>query len=109
MYEQSANGAEFICPDQAISLALVLLGIVDDDTNQVNMFTDNGVTISQLLSKMKEDIQLWLTLLLLTGGLLELTKCSYHVINFLFYPDETLQMQLQQPVQSLRIEEGGGR
>eukprot|EP00957_Ditylum_brightwellii_P115386 8800368-Ditylum_brightwellii.AAC.1 len=40
-YEQSANGTEFISPDKAISLALAILGFMDDVTNQVNMFTDN--------------------------------------------------------------------
>eukprot|EP00957_Ditylum_brightwellii_P073827 5610193-Ditylum_brightwellii.AAC.1 len=52
---------------------------------------------------MREDGQLWLILLWLTGGLLELNKCSYHVMHFLFYPDSTPQMQLHQSDHSLCI------
>eukprot|EP00957_Ditylum_brightwellii_P188888 14378333-Ditylum_brightwellii.AAC.1 len=40
-YEQSANGDEFISPDNAITLVLAILGFMDDVTNQVNEFTDN--------------------------------------------------------------------
>eukprot|EP00957_Ditylum_brightwellii_P092225 7020948-Ditylum_brightwellii.AAC.1 len=41
IYEQSANGAEFISPDKGIVLVLAILGFDDDVTNQVNKFTDN--------------------------------------------------------------------
>eukprot|EP00957_Ditylum_brightwellii_P066663 5059095-Ditylum_brightwellii.AAC.1 len=41
IYEQSANGAEFISPDKATTLVLAILGFVDNVTNQVNEFTDN--------------------------------------------------------------------
>eukprot|EP00957_Ditylum_brightwellii_P203937 15336846-Ditylum_brightwellii.AAC.1 len=52
---------------------------------------------------MRGDGQLWSILLWPTGGLLELNKCSYHDIHFLFYPDGTHQMQLQQPDHCLQI------
>ena len=93
--KQSANGAEFISSDNAIALVLAILGFVDNVTNQVNRFTGNQVTTSQLLSKTREDGQLWSILLWLTGGSLELNECSYYVIYFLFYPDGTPQMQMQ--------------
>eukprot|EP00957_Ditylum_brightwellii_P014376 1081910-Ditylum_brightwellii.AAC.1 len=103
IYEQSANSAEFISPGNAIALVLEIHGFVDNVTNQANMFTDDQVTTSQLLLKMREDSQLWSILLWLMGGLLELNKCSYHTIHFLFYPVSTPQMQLQQPDRLLRI------
>eukprot|EP00957_Ditylum_brightwellii_P153143 11656755-Ditylum_brightwellii.AAC.1 len=52
---------------------------------------------------MKEDGQLRSILLWLTGGLLELNKCSYHVIHFLYYPDGTPHMKLQQSHHCLQI------
>eukprot|EP00957_Ditylum_brightwellii_P046213 3506599-Ditylum_brightwellii.AAC.1 len=55
IYEQSANGEEFISPDKAIALVFAILGFVDYVANQVNVFTDNQVTTLQLLSKMRED------------------------------------------------------
>eukprot|EP00957_Ditylum_brightwellii_P156761 11931476-Ditylum_brightwellii.AAC.1 len=93
IYEQLGNGIEFISPDKAIAFVLAILGFMDNITIQVNMFTDNQVTLLQLLSKMRDDGQLWSILLWLTGGLLELNKYSYHVIQFLLYPDGTPQMQ----------------
>eukprot|EP00957_Ditylum_brightwellii_P033219 2516902-Ditylum_brightwellii.AAC.1 len=41
IYEQSANGTEFVSPDNAIILVFAILGFVVDVTNQVNMFLDN--------------------------------------------------------------------
>eukprot|EP00957_Ditylum_brightwellii_P065411 4961982-Ditylum_brightwellii.AAC.1 len=52
---------------------------------------------------MREDGQLWSIIFWLTGGLLELNKRSYHVIHFLFYPNGTPQMQLQQLDHCLQI------
>eukprot|EP00957_Ditylum_brightwellii_P047109 3577486-Ditylum_brightwellii.AAC.1 len=47
IYEQSANGTEFISPDKAISLVLAILGFVDNITNQDNVFTDNQMQLQQ--------------------------------------------------------------
>eukprot|EP00957_Ditylum_brightwellii_P211581 15366339-Ditylum_brightwellii.AAC.1 len=41
IYDQSANGGEFISTNNAIALVLAILGFIDDVTNQVNEFTDN--------------------------------------------------------------------
>eukprot|EP00957_Ditylum_brightwellii_P066668 5059384-Ditylum_brightwellii.AAC.2 len=49
IYEGLAHGAKFVSPDQAISVLLTLLGFVDDVTNQVNIFKDCNITVSQLL------------------------------------------------------------
>eukprot|EP00957_Ditylum_brightwellii_P025984 1964488-Ditylum_brightwellii.AAC.1 len=54
IHEQSANGAEFISPDKTIAIILAVLGFVNNVTNQVNELTDNQITTTQLLSKMRE-------------------------------------------------------
>jgi hypothetical protein len=59
----------------------------------VNILRNNNITIRQLLDVISKDSQWWASLLLLTGGLLELIKCSYHVIHFDFKPDEAHYMQ----------------
>eukprot|EP00957_Ditylum_brightwellii_P145220 11060990-Ditylum_brightwellii.AAC.1 len=38
IYEQTAHSAEFISPDQDISILLAILGFVDDVNKQVNKF-----------------------------------------------------------------------
>jgi hypothetical protein len=42
---------------------------------------------------MQLDAQLWSNLLWLSGGLLELGKCSFHYIHFDFAPNGTAQMR----------------
>ena len=42
---------------------------------------------------MQLDAQLWNDLLWLSGGLLELSKCSFHHIHFDFAPDGTPMMR----------------
>eukprot|EP00957_Ditylum_brightwellii_P211456 15366183-Ditylum_brightwellii.AAC.2 len=57
IYEESAHGAEFISPDQDVSILLAVLGLVDDVNNQVNKFHQNDVTVQQLLENMQQDSQ----------------------------------------------------
>eukprot|EP00957_Ditylum_brightwellii_P204366 15338884-Ditylum_brightwellii.AAC.1 len=101
--KECAQGAEFVSPNQAVSVLLAILGFVDDVTNQVNMFQDNIVTVDKLINDMKRDSQLWDMLLWLTGGLLELQKCSYHTIHFNFKSDGTPQLQTLPPTYPLLI------
>eukprot|EP00957_Ditylum_brightwellii_P116141 8859892-Ditylum_brightwellii.AAC.1 len=87
IYDDKAHSATFLSPDNQINALLTLLGIVDGMTNQVNEFFNNEVTAQELAFKMDQDSTLWSTLLWLSGGLLELSKCLYHFIHFGFQPD----------------------
>eukprot|EP00957_Ditylum_brightwellii_P212338 15367193-Ditylum_brightwellii.AAC.2 len=89
--------AEFIIPDQDVSILLAILGFVDDITNQVKKFYQNDVTVLHLLASMQQDSQLCALLLWLTGGQLELYKGSYHVIYFEFKDDDLPQLLTQPP------------
>jgi hypothetical protein len=71
-----------------MSVSLSMIGFVDDSTGQVNAFCDNEQPTPEFLrSIMQIDAQLWSNLLWLSGGLLELGKCSFHQIHFDFEPD----------------------
>ena len=89
IYDTKANGATLISPNKQLWVIMMILGFVDDVTNQVNDFLDNSVTVETLVEKMTHDCQLWSNLLRISGGLLELEKCSYHFIQFEFHPDGT--------------------
>eukprot|EP00957_Ditylum_brightwellii_P052861 4007844-Ditylum_brightwellii.AAC.1 len=54
---------------------------------------------------MQEDTQVWLDLIWLTGGLLELDKCSYHFIWYRFLQDRTPVMQSTRPGPPLIVEQ----
>eukprot|EP00957_Ditylum_brightwellii_P079636 6055823-Ditylum_brightwellii.AAC.1 len=93
IYEQSANRAEFVSPDQDVNIPLAILGFVDDVNNQVNKFQNKKVTVQELLENIQQDSQLWAMSLWLTGDLLELQKCLYHVIHFELKEDGDITIQ----------------
>jgi hypothetical protein len=87
-HEQCAYEGTFTTPDKSLSVALSMVGFVDDSTGQVNDFTANPQPSPEVLNKfMQYDTQLWSDLLWLSGGLLELPKCSYHHLHFTFEAD----------------------
>jgi hypothetical protein len=87
-HEQYAYGATFTTPDKSLSVALSMVGFLDDSTGQVNDFTTDPQPSPKVLNKfMQYNAQLWSDLLWLSGGLLELPKCSYHHLHFTFEAD----------------------
>jgi hypothetical protein len=87
-HEEQGHGAYFCTPDQQMSVSLSMVGFVDDSTGQVNEFALNSQPTPEFLRTiMKHDAQLWSDLLWLSGGLLELNKCSFHQIHFDFDSD----------------------
>jgi hypothetical protein len=78
-----------------MSISLSMIGFVDDSTGQVNYFTDNSQPTPEFLANlMRTDAQVWSDLLWISGGLLELPKCSYHHVHFDFSPDGKPAMRL---------------
>ncbi len=65
-----------------------MVGFVDDSTGQVNDF-ENPIqpNPAELSAFMQHDAKLWNDLLWISGGLLELDKCSYHHLHFDFNAD----------------------
>jgi hypothetical protein len=93
-HQENAHGAYFCTPDKEMSVSLSMIGFVDDSTGQVNSFCDNTQSQPELLRAiMQLDAQLWSDLLWISGGLLELSKCSFHHIHFDFAPDGTAMMR----------------
>jgi hypothetical protein len=91
---KQAHGASFCSPDQSVEIAFSIVGFVDDSNCQTNAFTsDPQPSLADLAKLAEEDAKLWSSLLWLSGGYLELQKCSYHFIHFKFAPDGTPHMQ----------------
>eukprot|EP00957_Ditylum_brightwellii_P022892 1728251-Ditylum_brightwellii.AAC.1 len=66
-----------------------MVGFVDDTTGQRNNFENNNVTPEGLIKKMTRDAQIWSDLLWISGRLLKLDKCSYHLIYYVILEDRT--------------------
>jgi hypothetical protein len=93
-HQDQAYGAYFCSPDEKMSVSLSMIGFVDDSTGQVNSFRDTHQPTPEFLREiMRHDAQLWSDLLWVSGGLLELSKCSFHQVHFDFLPDGTPMMR----------------
>jgi hypothetical protein len=55
-------------------------GFVDD----TSLMTNGGSSIEELLARLKSDAQTWSNLLYSSGGLLELSKCLYYIVDYTF-------------------------
>jgi hypothetical protein len=71
-----------------------MVGFVDDSTCITGGHKND--TLSELVSKMTEDAQLWHALLWCADGKLELPKCGYHVIHYEF-EDSGLPQMIRSP------------
>jgi hypothetical protein len=84
-HQQESYGAVFESPARTVSVAFSIVGFVDDTT-----CTSNDFNLSVPLSPnyynqcMQIDTQLWHDLLWASGGMLELSKWSYHFLFFDF-------------------------
>jgi hypothetical protein len=87
-FETRAHGATFESPDKSQSITIYMVGFVDDSTGQVNQFHSNiQPNPESLLVLMRKDAQLWNDLLWTSAGALELPKCSYHLLHYVFTND----------------------
>ncbi len=65
-----------------------LSGFVDDTNAALNDWQpQHQVELDVLLTRLTHEAQTWNDLLFISGGKLELTKCSFHVLQFNFKPD----------------------
>jgi len=105
IHKELSNRATFSDTVQEIEVHITLVGFVDDVTGQTNDFYNEDVTPEELIHLMQEDAQVWKNLLWLTGGLLELDKCSYHFIWYQFLQDRTPVMQSTRPGPPLIVQQ----
>lgn len=88
VHKSLAYGAKYISPDGKHQVTMSMVGFVDDSTGILNDFQPQSESsIPELCRRMQHDAQLWNNLLFCTGGKLELTKCSFHVLSFEFRPN----------------------
>jgi hypothetical protein len=85
-YDKKAHHAKYSNPDHTNSIHWTMVGFVDDSNGQVNNFHDleSMTTWRTLRHKAIANATTWAHLLHATGGALELTKCSYHMLTWKF-------------------------
>ena len=85
-YEKDAYPATYCTPDRRHRLAIGMAGFVDDSNSQTNQFEteEREDTWKLILQYAQKNAQLWTNLLYASGGALELSKCSYHLLRWSF-------------------------
>ena len=85
-YDGNAFKACYSFPDKSSNIELGMIGFVDDSNGQTNRFLEdeNDLSRQSVIQQVKANAQLWSNLLSTSGGALELTKCSYHVMAWQF-------------------------
>lgn len=81
-----AQLAQYNTPDQSRHIELGMIGYADDSNGQTNNFYDTvcDATSLKVKDRMKNNANVWSTLLGISGGALELSKCSYHLVSCKF-------------------------
>ena len=85
-YDEIASLAQYQSPDIGTTANLGLVGFVDDCNGQTHQFSSDGSeqTLYNVLHQAQINAQHWSDLLHASGGSLELSKCSCHVLHWLF-------------------------
>ena len=85
-YDQRVHPAIYASPSRETVVALGMLGFVDDCNGQSNLFMEDGsqATVDKIIANTKENAQHWNDLLAASGGALELSKCSCHILQWVF-------------------------
>jgi hypothetical protein len=90
VHQTISHGATFTSPDGEDTAKITMVGFVDDSTGTCNDFRPQAQeSTADIAKRMQHDAQAWNDLLWCSGGKLELSKCSFHVLEFEFDADGT--------------------
>ncbi|KAI2506079.1 hypothetical protein MHU86_8310 [Fragilaria crotonensis] len=85
-YDTRAHQATYWDTHNDVRVHFGLIGFVDDCNGQTNSFGSDGSTetVHQIVSQAQTNAQCWSDLLHASGGALELSKCSTHILQWQF-------------------------
>ena len=106
-YDDLAFSAEYSCPDRTQKLDIGMIGFVDDSNGQTNNFMEpeSEATLPTTLHKIRHNAQAWADMLGASGGALELSKCSCHLMEWKFSTkgDPVLASSIQAQTHPLEV------
>ena len=82
IYKQIVGGNDIRNPDNTVAFQQWILSFVDD--NKMLMLYENDIKVNKIIHLCKESLQTWETLLNITGGALELSKCLITIMQYNF-------------------------
>jgi hypothetical protein len=86
VYKFPIGENSYCAPNRTNHLEIGMIGFVDNFNGQTNQFLadETETTVDEVLVQMQSNSQTWSALLGASGGTLELSKCSYHVLKWVF-------------------------
>ena len=95
VYEEKAHGATFESPCGKYKTKIYMIGFVDDTSGSTNEFAlPTQAPLDSYISKATHDAQRWNDTLSLSGGALNLEKCTYHFMHYTFSIDGLPNLQV---------------
>ena len=80
VYKQLIHGSKIMSPDRRIDFEQWLSSFIDD--NKMLLSFNNEETYDNIIDKCQQSLQVWETLLNLTGGAVELRKCFITILQY---------------------------
>lgn len=105
-YDTKAHPATYATPQGNHSTELGLIGFMDDNGGQRKEFNSDVSmeTTARLIQNTSRVAQLWVNLLQVSGGTIEMAKCSVHVIQWLFSATGGPVLQLYEAAHQKHLE-----
>eukprot|EP00957_Ditylum_brightwellii_P192317 14640182-Ditylum_brightwellii.AAC.1 len=101
------NSTTYCNPNKTKKVNITMVVLIDDTTGQTNIFESNDVAPEKIIEQMQHNTQLWSDLMWISGRLLELDKCSYHLVYYVFLDGGTPVMASKQQGQTLQVRQTG--
>ena len=99
--DKQGHGFSYSTPDIFYSAVLGMLGFVDDNNASANGATwEDGF---QVIARVAHDAQLWNDILTATGGALNLDKCFFQVLEYVFSIEGRTTVAPRNPAHSITV------
>ena len=98
-YDQVSTPAQYYTPSMEPTATLGMIGYVDDCNGQTNAFHLDGSqsTVDKLVHQTQHNAQVWSDILYSSGGVLEVSKCSCHILQWKFTPQGAPYLVAEHP------------
>jgi hypothetical protein len=80
VYKRLIHGSRIMSPDRRVNFEQWLSSFIDD--NKMLLSFKSNEKYEKMIDKCQESLQIWETLLNVTGGAVELTKCSITILQY---------------------------
>ena len=103
------KGIQFLDPSQTLHYSAVAKMFIDDSSKAVNSFLrwlHSPPSSEEIISSLERTAQTWERLLWTSGGLLNLEKCAYYILQWDFDEEGKMYAASEKYMRKLRLTPG---